>query len=71
VLNGRRETVRPASIGASFDEASKKWRKPSKSIDNYGLCNYYTWRKKDCGNCKMREMTIEFATIGVLFFRLT
>jgi hypothetical protein len=33
VPNGRRETVRPASIGASFVEASKKWRKPSKSIE--------------------------------------
>jgi len=39
VPNGCRETVRPASIGASFVEASKKWRKPSNSIGDYRICN--------------------------------
>jgi len=41
VPNGRRETVRPVFIEASFVEASKKWRKPSNSIYDYRICNYY------------------------------
>jgi hypothetical protein len=40
VPNGRRETVRPVITMASFVEASKKWHKPSNSIDNYKIYNY-------------------------------
>jgi len=39
VLNGRRDAISPACSVVSIDEASKKWRKPSNSIDNYGVCN--------------------------------
>jgi len=40
VPNGCRDAISPACSVASIDEASKKWRKPSNSIDDYGVCNY-------------------------------